>query len=114
MRGQFGLKPYQLLTDDFICQKSSPNVFSRIGFHETLVSDNAQRFSIPDFMKWCLFPGMRNMVSPAYHPHSKGLNQKGVQISNKGMRTWKVSLCVSFGAYLQRVIMTGQNTSPNC
>ena len=51
------------------------------------------------------------MESPVYHPRANGLAERAVQTVKRALQVWSPNLNVSFGAFLQRALMTHRNTS---
>ena len=51
------------------------------------------------------------MESPVYHPRANGLAERAVQTVKRAFQSWSPNLNVSFGAFLQRELMTHRNTS---
>ena len=85
--------------------------FRRFGVPHTLVSDNAKEFINDKVVTWLKAQGCTKLESPIYNPRSNGLAERAVQSVKKAMRAWNSSLCVSFLAFLQRVLFTHRNTS---
>ena len=86
-------------------------IFARFGIPRTLVSDNSPEFVSSDLKQWCESLGIKKMESPIYHPRANVIAEQGVQTVKRAIQTWSPNLNVSFGAFLQRVLMTHQNTS---
>ena len=74
---------------------------------KTLVSDNGPEFISGDLTQWCESLGIKKIESPVYHPRANGLAERAVQT----LQAWSPNLNVSFGAFLQRALMTNRNTS---
>ena len=51
------------------------------------------------------------MESPVYHPRANGLAERAVQTVKRALEAWSPKLNVSFGAFLQRALMTHRNNS---
>ena len=51
------------------------------------------------------------MESPVNHPRANGLGERAVQTVKRALQVWSPNLDVSFGAFLQRELMTHRNTS---
>ena len=51
------------------------------------------------------------MESPIYHPRANGIAERAVQTVKRAIQAWSPNLNVSFGAFLQRALMTHRNTS---
>ena len=51
------------------------------------------------------------MESLVYHPRANGLAERAVQTAKRALQAWIPNLNVSFGAFLQRALMTHRNTS---
>ena len=86
-------------------------IFARFGIPKTLVSDNGPEFVSGDFKQWCESLGIKKMESPVYHPRANGLAERAVQTVKRALQAWSPNLNVSFGALLQRALMTHRNTS---
>ena len=78
---------------------------------KTLVSDYGPEFVRGDLKEWCESLGNRKMESPVYHPRANGLAERAVQTVKRPLQAWSPNLNVSFGAFLQRALMTHPNTS---
>ena len=86
-------------------------IFARFGIPRTLVSDNGPEFVSGDLKHWCQSMGIQKMESPVYHPRANGLAERAVQTVKKALQAWNPNLNVTFGAFLQRALMTHRNTS---
>ena len=86
-------------------------IFARFGIPKTLVSDNGPEFLSGDLKQWCESLGIKKMESPVYHPRANGLAERAVQTVKRALQAWSPILNVSFGAFLQRALMTHRNTS---
>ena len=51
------------------------------------------------------------MESPVYHLRANGLAERSVQAVKRALQAWSANLNVSFGAFLQRALLTHRNTS---
>ena len=51
------------------------------------------------------------MESPIYHPRANGIAERAVQTVKWAIQAWSPNLNLSFGAFLQRALMTHRNTS---
>ena len=51
------------------------------------------------------------MESPIYHQRADGLPERATQTVKRALQAWSPNLNVSFGAFLQRALMTHHNTS---
>ena len=51
------------------------------------------------------------MESPVCHPRANGLAERAVQTVKRALQAWSPNLNVSFGAFLQKALMTHRNTS---
>ena len=86
-------------------------IFARFGIPKTLVSDNGPEFVSGDLKQWCESLGIKKMESPGYHPRAKGQAERAVQTVKQALQAWSPNLNVSFGAFLQRALMTHRKTS---
>ena len=86
-------------------------IFARFGIPKTLVSDNGPEFVSGDLKQWCESLGIKKMESPVYHPRANGLAERAVQTVKRAPEAWSPKLNVSFGAFLQRALMTHRNNS---
>ena len=86
-------------------------IFARFGIPKTLVSDNGPEFVSGDLKQWCESLGIKKIESPVYHPRANGLAARAVQTVKRALQAWSPNLNVSFGAFLQRALMTHRNTS---
>ena len=86
-------------------------IFARFGIPRTLVSDNGPEFVSSDLKQWCESLGVKKMESPIYHPRANGIAEREVQTVKRAIQAWSPCLNVSFGAFLQRDLMTHRNTS---
>ena len=51
------------------------------------------------------------MESPIYHPRANGIAEGAVQTVKRAIQAWSPNQNLSFGAFLQRALMTHRNTS---
>ena len=86
-------------------------IFARFGVPRTLVSDNGPELASSDLKQWFESLGIKKMESPIYHPRANGIAQRAVQTVKRAIQAWSPNLNVSFGAFLQRALMTYRNTS---
>ena len=86
-------------------------IFARFGIIETLVSDNCPDFLSGYLKPWCESLGKKKMESTIYHPKANGLVEGAVQTVKRALQALIRNLNVSFGAFLQRALMTHRNTS---
>ena len=86
-------------------------IFARFGIPKTLVSDNGPEFVSGDLKHRCESLGIKKMESPVYHPRANGLAVRAVQTVKRALQAWSPNLNMSFGAFLQRPLMTHRNTS---
>ena len=86
-------------------------IFARLGIPKTLVSDNGPEFVSGDLKQWCESLGIKKIESPVYHPRANGLVERAVQTVKRALQAWSPNLNVSFGAFLQRALITHRNTS---
>ena len=85
--------------------------FARFGITKTLVSDNGPEFVSVDLKQWCESLGIKKMESPFYHPRANGLAERAVQTVKRALQAWSPKINVTFGAFLQKALMTHCNTS---
>ena len=78
---------------------------------KTLVSDNGPEFVSGDLKQWCESLGFKKIESPVYHLRANGLAERAVQTVKRALQAWSPKLNVSFGAFLQRALMTHRNIS---
>ena len=83
----------------------------RFGIPKTLVSDNGPEFVSGDLEQWYESPGVVKMELPVYHARANVLAERAVQTVKRVLQAWSPNLNVSFGAFLQRAMMTHRNTS---
>ena len=86
-------------------------MFARFGIPRTLVSDNGPDFVSSVLKQWCESLGIKKMESLIYHPRANGIAERAVQTVKRATQAWSPNLNVSFGAFLQRAMMTYRNTS---
>ena len=86
-------------------------IFARFGIPRTLVSDNGPDFVSSDLKQGCESLGIKKMESPIYHPRANGIAERAVQTVKRAIQAWSPNLNVSFGAFLQRALMTHRNNS---
>ena len=85
--------------------------FARFGIPRLLISDNGSELVSSDLKQWCESLGIKKMESPIYHPRANGFVERAVQTVKRAIQAWSPNLNVSFGAFLQRALMTHRNTS---
>ncbi|XP_055701692.1 uncharacterized protein K02A2.6-like [Phlebotomus papatasi] len=68
------------------------NFFKIFGFPTTIVTDNGPPFGSNGFKKFCEERDIALLHSPAYHPQSNGLAERGVQTEEKSVE--KISHCL--------------------
>ena len=86
-------------------------IFARLGIPKTLVSDSGPQFVSGDLKQWCESLGIKKMESSVYHPRANGLAERAVQTVKRALQAWSPNLNVSFGAFLQRILVTHHNNS---
>ena len=86
-------------------------IFAEFGIPRTLVSDNGPEFVSSDLKQWRESLGIKKMESPIYHPRTNGIAERVVPTVKQAIQAWSPNLNVSFGAFLQRALMTHRNTS---
>ena len=86
-------------------------IFARFGIPRILASDNGSEFVSCDLKQWCEPLGIKKMESPTYHSRANGIAEQAVQTVKRAIQAWSPNLNVSFGAFLQRALMTHRNTS---
>ena len=86
-------------------------IFARYGIPRILVSDNGPDFVSCDLKQWCESLGIKMMEPPIYHLRANGTVERGVQTVKRAIQAWNLNLNLSFGALLQRALMTHRNTS---
>ena len=86
-------------------------IFARFRIPKALVSDYGPEFVSGDLKQWCESLGIKKMESPIYHPRANGLAERAVQIVKRALQAWSPNPNVSFGAFLQRALMTHRKTS---
>ena len=86
-------------------------IFARFRIPKTLVSDNGPEFVSGDLKQCCESVEIKKIESPVYHPRANGLAERAVQTVKLALQAWSPNLNVSFGAFLQRALMTHHNTS---
>ena len=86
-------------------------VFARFGIPRILVSDNCPEFVSSDLKQCFESLGIKKMESPIYYPRANGIAERAVQTVKQAIQAWSSNLNVSFGAFLQRALMTHRNTS---
>ena len=85
-------------------------IFARFGIPKYLVSDNGPEFVSGDLKQWCESLAIKKMESPDYRPRANGLAERAVQTVKRALQACSPNLNVSFGAYLQKALMTNRNT----
>ena len=86
-------------------------IFARFGIPTFLVYHNGLEFVCGDHKQWCESVGIKKMESSVYHPRAKELAERAVQTVKRALQALSPNLNVSFGAFLQRALMTNCNTS---
>ena len=86
-------------------------IFASFGIPKTIVSDNGPEYVSGDLKQWCESLGIKKMESPVYQPRANGLAERAVQTVKRALQAWSPTLSVSFGAFLQKTLMTHRNTS---
>ena len=86
-------------------------IFARFRIPRILVSNNGPEFVSSALRQWCESLGIKKMESPIYHPRANGIAERAVQTVKRAIQAESPNLNVSFGAFLQRVLMTHRNTS---
>ena len=86
-------------------------IFARFEIPIILVSDNGPEFVSSDLKQWFESVGIKTMESPIYHPRANGIVERAVQTVKRAVRAWRSNLNVSFGAFLQRALMTNRNNA---
>ena len=86
-------------------------IFARFGIPKFLVSDHDPEFVSSDLKQFIESLGIRKMESPIYHQRANGIAERAVQTMKRAIQAWSPNLNVSFGAFLQRALMTHRNTS---
>ena len=85
-------------------------IFARFGIPKTLVYHNGPEFVSCDHKQWCESVGIKKMESSVYHPRANELAERAVQTVKRALQALSPNLNVSFGAFLQRALMTHCNT----
>ena len=86
-------------------------IFARFGIPKTLVSDNGPELVSGDLKQWRESLGIKKMESPVYHPRANGLAERSDQTKKRALQACSPNINVSFGAFLQKAMMTHRNTS---
>ena len=86
-------------------------IILRLEIPKILVSYNCPEFVRGDLKQWCESLRTKKMESPVYHPRAIGLAERAVQTVKRALQAWSPNPNVSFGAFLQRALMTHRNTS---
>ena len=86
-------------------------IVARLGIPKTLVSDDGPEFVSGDLKQWFEALRIKQMKSPVYHARADGLAERAIQTVKRALQAWSPNLNVSFGALLQRALMTHRNTS---
>ena len=86
-------------------------IFPRFGIPRILVSDIDPEFVSSDLKQWCESLGIKKTESLIYHLRANGITERAVQTVKPAIQAWSPNLNVSFGAFLQRALMTHRNTS---
>ena len=86
-------------------------IFAKFGIPGIIVSDKGPEFASIDLKQWCESLGITKMESPIYHPRANGIAERAVQTVKRATQACSSNLNVSFGAFLQRALMTHWNTS---
>ena len=80
-------------------------IFSRSGIPKTVVSDNGPEFVSVDLKQWCGSLELKS-ESPVYHPRAIGLAYRAVQTVKQTLQAWNPNANLSFGALLQKALIT--------
>ena len=86
-------------------------IFASFGIPRIFVSDNRPEFVSSDLKQGCESLGIKKMESAIYHPRANGIAERAVQTVKRAIQAWSPNRNVSFGAFLQRALMTHRNTS---
>ena len=86
-------------------------IFARFGIPRILVSKTMVLSLSSDLKQWCESLGIKKMESPIYHLRANGIAERAVQTVKRTIQAWSPNLNLSFGAFLQRALMTYRNTS---
>ena len=66
--------------------------FPQFGIPETIVSDNAARFTRKEFKEFVTSNGIKHITSAPHHPASNGLAERAVQIMKSGLKKLVLSI----------------------
>ena len=86
-------------------------ICARFGIPRILVSDNGPEFVSSDLKQWCESLGIKKTESPIYLPRANRIAERAIQTVKRAIQAWSPNLNVSFGAFLQRALMTHRNNS---
>lgn len=97
-----------------------PNIVKNnnyFGFCHALVSDNGPQFRIEEFEVFLRCNGINQMFSPAYHPPSNDLAERGIQTVKRSLKSyfyqtkWKRYLCKIWFSIFYLIIVRPQQPS---
>lgn len=89
-------------------------IFSRLGFPDTLVSDNGPQFVSDEFKQFCNNNGICHITSAVYKPSTNGQAERVVQILKSAVKQSKVSgesLHILLPRFLLRYRITPHSTT---
>ena len=84
-------------------------IFARLGRPKTEVSDNGPKIVGGDLKQWSESLGLKKIESPFYHPRANGLAERALKTVKRALQAWNPNLNVSFGAFLQKALMSHRN-----